>query len=76
MDLEIMARLNQTDPDLMTTEVFLELFMFFWEYISRVMYLPGQVVQWNNIANMGNLSLKAIPRNLVIGFGLFCQDHC
>ena len=66
----------RTNPEALTVDVFLDLFQFLWEYVVRVMFLPGQIVQWNTILNMGNLSATALPRDLVLNFGRFCQKHC
>ena len=44
MDLEIVARVVKTEPAIITEEVFLDLFAFYWEYLSRAMFLPGQIV--------------------------------
>lgn len=76
MDVEVMARLLLTDPDVVGVEVFLDLFTFLWEYLTRAMYLPGQIVQWNAVLNMGQLSCHCLPRELVLGFGKFCGQHC
>lgn len=71
-----MVILNRTDPACLTTEVFIDLFAFLWEYIVRAMFLPGQIVQWNSVINMNNLGATAIPKDLILNFGKFCQDHC
>ena len=76
MDLGKMVELIKTDPACITTEVFLDLFAFLWEYIVRAMFIPGQIVQWNTIIFMSNLGATAIPRDLIINFGKFCQNHC
>ena len=76
MDCEVMAMLVKEDPACITVDVFLDLFSFLWEYVNRAMFLPGQIVQWNTIVNMGNLGALAIPREVVIAFGKFCQNHC
>ena len=69
MDIEVMALLRASDPDAVSLDVLLDLFTFLWEYMTRAMFLPGQIVQWNTIINMGNLSINAMPRELGIGFG-------
>ena len=76
MDVEAMARLTIEDPAIVTVEVFTDLFTFLWEYVTRVMLLPGQIVQWVTIINMGNLGINAIPRDLIMGFGKVCSAHC
>ena len=72
MDVEVMVRLVKTEPDIITVDVFLDLFAFLWEYVSRCMFLPGQIVQWNTIVYLGNQSATAFPRDVMIGFGKFC----
>ena len=72
MDLGKMVELIKVDPACITTEVFLDLFAFLWEYIVRAMFIPGQIVQWNTIIFMSNLGATAIPRDLIINFGKFC----
>ena len=76
MDLEVIARLVKTEPAIITEEVFLDLFAFMWEYISRAMFLPGQIVQWNLIGNFGNLGALEVPRDLLINFGKWTNTHC
>ena len=44
MDLEKIAELIVEDPENTTVEVFLDMFAYLWEYVTRAMFLPGQVV--------------------------------
>ena len=41
MDIPVMIRLQQEDPDIITMDVFLDLFTFYWEYANRCCFLPG-----------------------------------
>ena len=41
MDCEVMVRLLKEDPAYITLDVFLDLFAFLWEYVTRTMFLPG-----------------------------------
>ena len=63
------------DPACITLDVFLDLLGFLLEYVTRTMFLPGQIDKWNTIVNMGNLGATALPREVGLGFGKFCQNH-
>jgi hypothetical protein len=37
-------------------------FMFLWNYIKHVIFLPGHVNHWISITELGQLSMYSIPR--------------
>ena len=57
LDLLEMTNLIEIDTTVGNIKVFIDLFTFYWEYVTRVMFLPGQIVQWNIIIDFRNLAL-------------------
>ena len=43
MDGALMASMAKTEPDMITAEVFNEMFVYLFAYMKRVMFIPGQV---------------------------------
>jgi hypothetical protein len=43
MDGAIMAELAKTQPEIISAEVFNDMFTFMWVYVKKVILLPGQV---------------------------------
>ena len=61
------------EPELIADTVWLEALMFYYEYLMKVMLLPGQVETWSLICNVANLSAKSLPRDLILSTGKFLQ---
>ena len=57
MDGRLMAELAKSDPELITAEVFNEMFVYLFSYMKRVMFIPGQVEQWVIVCDLNNMSL-------------------
>ena len=62
MDGRIMAEMAKKEPDMITAEVFNEMFLFLFQYIKKVLLLPGQQEQWVTICDLGNMSMTSLPR--------------
>lgn len=75
MDAERIYRLSKIDKSVVTAENFTESWLFLYNYITKVMHLPGQADMWMNICNLGNLGLTSIPRNTIMAFADVCQQN-
>jgi len=62
MDGAIMAELAKKEPDMMTPEVFQDLFIYLFNYCKKVIFLPGQVEQWITICDLNNMGVTSVPR--------------
>lgn len=70
-----MSRMAKTEPDMITAEVFNEMFVYLFAYMKRVMFIPGQVEQWVTICDLNNMSLTSLPRKQLLAFGGICQGN-
>jgi CRAL/TRIO domain len=50
-------------------------FCFLFNYMKRVMFLPGQVDHCNLIVNLGNMSVFEMPRKTILAFSSVLQDN-
>ena len=75
MDANLMAKLTKTNPEIITVEVFQEMFAFLFMYVKNVMMLPGQIEQWVCLCDLGNLSMASLPRKQIMAFGQVCQAN-
>ena len=75
MDGAIMAELAKTQPEIISAEVFNDMFTFMWVYVKKVILLPGQVEQWITICDLNNMSMTSIPRKQILAFGSLCQAN-
>ena len=69
MDANLMAKLTKEEPEIITVEVFQQMFAFLYVYVKQVMLLPGQAEQWVVICDLGNLSMTSLPRKQIMAFG-------
>lgn len=70
-----MANLTKRRPELMTPEVFGEMFAFYWHYLKHVMLLPGHVEQWVSICDLHHMGATALPRKVIMAFGNLAQNN-
>ena len=75
MDGGVIERLHKEDPDLCSADVFCSLFIFFYNYMKKVMLMPGHIEQWIVIMDLNNLSINNLPRKQILAFGKICQDN-
>lgn len=75
MDAEVMARLTKEDPECVESANFTALFIFLYQYLKNVMFLPGFADQWITIINLGKLGATSIPRKQVLAFADVCQAN-
>ncbi len=61
-DAQRIAHFNKTDPGVVSSEAIQNGFMFLWNYIKHVIFLPGHVNHWISITELGQLSMYSIPR--------------
>lgn len=74
-DLPRIIAMAASDPEVVSTESMQASFIFVWNYLKRVMFLPGHVDHWNSIMNMGFASMWAIPRQQVSAILQIAQSH-
>ena len=74
-DAKLIAHFNKTDPSIVSTEAICNGFMFLWNYIKHVVFLPGHVNHWITISELGNLSMMSLPREQVMAFGDVCAAN-
>ena len=67
------AKIMISEPELLTEQNSLQTLMFYYEYQMKVLFLPGQVETMSIITNVANLSIKALPKNLMLSVGQFVQ---
>lgn len=72
MDGRVMAQIAKNQPEMITSEVFNEMFQFLYVYVKRVLLLPGHVEQWVTICDLNNMSMTALPRKQILAFGNLC----
>ena len=70
-----MAQIAKNQPEMITSEVFNEMFMFLYMYVKRVLLLPGHIEQWVTICDLNNMSMTALPRKQILAFGNLCQSN-
>ena len=75
MDGRVMAQMAKQQPEMITSEVFNEMFCYLFMYVKRVLLLPGQVEQWVTICDLNNMSMTALPRKQILAFGNLCQSN-
>ena len=68
MDLAVLIKIYKVDKDTVTAQVFIELFVFMWQYMKDVMFLNGHTDCWVQIVSFGNLGMTALPRQPILGF--------
>lgn len=74
-DLPRMIDLAANDPEVASTESMQAAFVFIYNYIKRVMFLPGHVDHWTSITNMGFASMWALPRQQITAIISIGQSH-
>ena len=62
MDGRIMADMAKREPEMITSEVFNDMFVFLFAYLKKVILLPGHIEQWVTICDLNNMSMTALPR--------------
>lgn len=72
MDGRIMADIAKKNPEMITAEVFNDMFVFLFNYLKKVILLPGQIEQWVTIMDLNNMSATSIPRKQILAFGNLC----
>lgn len=75
MDGQVMARIAKSDPEMISAEVFSEMFTFLYQYIKKCILLPGQCEQWITICDLNNMSATSLPRKQILAFGNLCQAN-
>lgn len=75
IDAVQMVNVKKKDANAITTETFTEMFIFLFQYIDNIMFLPGHVDMWVNVVNLGNMGMFEIPRDLIMAFGNVCQEN-
>jgi len=48
------------------------MWVFLFQYLTRVMLLNGLVDQWVTIVDLGNLGVTSLPRKQLLAFGDVC----
>lgn len=72
MDGRVMADVAKNSPELITADMFNSMFQFMFQYLKRVMLIPGHVEQWVSVCDLGNMSMTALPRKQILAFGNLC----
>mmetsp|Transcript_46046 Transcript_46046/g.60995 ORF Transcript_46046/g.60995 Transcript_46046/m.60995 type:complete len:82 (-) Transcript_46046:250-495(-) len=70
-----MADIARRRPELITAEIFEQMFTFMFNYIRKCLLLPGQVEQWVSICDLNHMGATALPRQTIMGFGNLCQNN-
>ena len=52
MDGRIMADIAKKDPDMITPEVFQDLYWYMFNYCKKALFLPGQIEQWVTVCDL------------------------
>ena len=63
MDAEVIVRLAKEDPDCMNPDNFVEAFFFMFEYLKKVILLPGHIEQWITICDFANIAMTRLPKD-------------
>ena len=74
-DAARIAHFLKVDPEVCSTESIQVGFMFLWNYIKHVIFLPGHVNHWISITDLGNLSTFSLPREQFMAFGDVCAAN-
>ena len=75
IDASMLAEMLAADKDSVNEESFAELWFFLYNYLKKVMFLPGQSDMWLNVVNLGNLGMTALPRKPILAFADVCQNN-
>mgnify|MGYP003894804335 CR=1 FL=1 len=75
MDGRIMADLAKREPEVITEQVFNDMFVFLFRYLKHVLLVPGHIEQWVSICDLNNMSMTSLPRKQILAFGNLCQSN-
>ena len=51
------------------------MFVFLYQYVRKVLLIPGQIEQWVTICDLNNMSMTSLPRKQILAFGNVCQAN-
>jgi len=74
-DAKRIVEIGKSDSSIVSTDAITNGFMFLWNYIKHVIWLPGHVNHWITIVELGNLSMLQLPREQVMAFGDVCAAN-
>ena len=70
-----MADIAKKDPDMITPEVFQDLYWYMFNYCKKALFLPGQIEQWVTVCDLNNMGVTSLPRKQLIAIGQLCQAN-
>ena len=75
VDAVSIQNFNRQEQKQILGSEFNEAFYYLYNYIKKVMLLPGQIDYCNLIVNLGKQSVTEMPRELITAFAKLSQEN-
>jgi hypothetical protein len=75
MDGGVIASLVKEDKALFETEAMGEVWFYLYNYVRKVMFVPGMVDTWLFLCDLDGLSMTKLPRKQLMEFGQMAQGN-